>query len=84
MPTFQVRLVVHETRVRSRSNEGLGPVTLWNLRSKAFTGKKLTSAGGPKARDMDIKQMMIWGNLVRAQRPASAEEESSDLVPKSW
>ena len=33
---------------------------------------------------MDLKQMMIWGNLVRAQRPGAVEEESSDLVPKSW
>jgi hypothetical protein len=28
--------------------------------------------------------MMIWGNLVRAQRPKTVEEESADLVPKSW
>jgi hypothetical protein len=55
-----------------------------NFFSKAFTGKKLTSAGGPKTRDMDMKQMMIWGNLVQAQRPAGAEEEGGDLVPKSW
>jgi hypothetical protein len=49
-----------------------------------FTGRKLTSAGGPKGRDMDMKQMMIWGNLVRAQAPARTENEGADLVPKSW
>jgi hypothetical protein len=33
---------------------------------------------------MDMKQMMIWGNLVRAQQPATVEDEGADLVPKSW
>ena len=37
-----------------------------NFFSSIFTGRKLTSAGGAKAREMDMKQMMIWGNLVRA------------------
>lgn len=55
-----------------------------NFFSSIYTGRKLTSAGGPKARDMDMKQMMIWGNLVRAQRQTAAEDESADLVPKSW
>ncbi|HEX3624577.1 MAG TPA: hypothetical protein VH280_04035 [Verrucomicrobiae bacterium] len=55
-----------------------------NFFSAMFTGKKLTSAGGPKGQDMDMKQMMIWGNLVRAQAPNRGEEEGADLVPKSW
>jgi len=55
-----------------------------NFFSAIFTGRKLTSAGGAKAREMDMKQMMIWGNLVRAQRPAAANDESADLVPNSW
>ena len=54
-----------------------------NFFSAMYTGRKLTS-GGAKGREMDLKQMMIWGNLVRAQRPTTAEEESADLVPKSW
>ncbi len=54
-----------------------------NFFSAMYTGRKLTS-GGAKGREMDLKQMMIWGNLVRAQRPGTAEEESADLVPKSW
>jgi len=54
-----------------------------NFFSAAYTGRKLTS-GGAKGREMDMKQMMIWGNLVRAQRPSTVEEESADLVPKSW
>jgi hypothetical protein len=55
-----------------------------NFFSSIFTGRKLTSAGGAKAREMDMKQMMIWGNLVRAQRPRPSDDESADLVPKSW
>lgn len=54
-----------------------------NFFSAIYTGRKLTS-GGAKGRELDMKQMMIWGNLVRAQRPANVEEESADLVPKSW
>ena len=53
-----------------------------NFFSAAYTGKKLT--GGGNAREMDMKQMMVWGNLVQAQRHARVEDESSDLVPKSW
>lgn len=55
-----------------------------NFFSAIYTGRKLTSAGGPKAREMDLKQMMIWGNLIRSQRAASPDDESADLVPKSW
>jgi hypothetical protein len=55
-----------------------------NFFSAMYTGKKLTSSGGAKGREMDMKQMMIWGNLVRSQMPAGAEEESADLLPKSW
>lgn len=55
-----------------------------NFFSAMFTGRKLTSAGGPKGRELDMKQMMIWGNLVHAQKSAAEEEEGADLVPKSW
>jgi hypothetical protein len=54
-----------------------------NFFSAAYTGRKLTS-GGAKGREMDLKQMMIWGNFVRAQRPGAVQDESADLVPKSW
>jgi hypothetical protein len=55
-----------------------------NLFSAMYTGKKLTPSGGAKAREMDMKQMMIWGNMVRSQRASESEDESADLVPKSW
>jgi len=55
-----------------------------NFFSAMFTGKKLTTSGGPKGQDMDMKQMMIWGNLVRARQPNRVDDEDADLVPKSW
>lgn len=55
-----------------------------NFFSALFTGKRLTSNDGAKAQHMNMKQMMIWGNLVGAQRPSKPEEEGMDLVPKSW
>ncbi|HTY86534.1 MAG TPA: hypothetical protein VMB80_03640 [Candidatus Acidoferrum sp.] len=54
-----------------------------NFFSAIYTGRKLTSAGGPKGPGMNMKQMMIWGNLVRAQQSAD-QDEAVDLVPKSW
>jgi len=51
--------------------------------SMRYTGKKLTSAGGAAGREMDLKQMMIWGNMVSAQK-AKAGEDAPDLVPNSW
>lgn len=54
-----------------------------NFFSALFTGRKLTSAG-PKGQDLHLKQMMIWGNLVRADAKADKQEEGADLVPKSW
>lgn len=55
-----------------------------NFFSAAFTGRKLTSAGGPKGHEMNLKQMMIWGNLVQAQQARGQEAEGADLVPQSW
>lgn len=52
--------------------------------SMTYSGKKLTTSGGARGREMDMKQMMIWGNLVQAQNAAPAGEEPVDLVPKSW
>jgi hypothetical protein len=54
-----------------------------NIFSAMYTGRKLTSGGG-NARELDMKQMMVWGNVVRAQRQAGVEDEGTDLVPKSW
>lgn len=55
-----------------------------NFFSAMFSGRRLTSASGPKSQDMHLKQMMIWGNLVHARPSADAQDEGADLVPKSW
>ena len=57
---------------------------LLNFFTTLATGKPLTTAGGAKAREMNQRQMMIWGNLVRARQPARDEPPGVDLVPKSW
>ena len=54
-----------------------------NFFSVRYTGRKLTTAGDARAREMDMKQMMIWGNIINAQQAAESEE-AADLVPASW
>ena len=55
-----------------------------NFFSMLFTGKKLNRAGNVPQKEMDIKQMMIWGKLVQMKKNQNREEEAPDLVPKSW
>ena len=55
-----------------------------NFFSTIFTGKQLTTSHGAKARQMNMRQMMIWGNMVQAQRRHRNEDEGVDLVPKTW
>jgi hypothetical protein len=53
-----------------------------NFFSMRYTGKKLNTPAGTPRRELDLKQMMIWGNLVQAQK--AGEDEAMDLVPSSW
>jgi len=53
-----------------------------NFFSMSYTGRKLSTAGDTKARELDLRQMMIYGNVIRAQQ--NTEEEAPDLVPGSW
>ena len=52
--------------------------------SMIYTGKKLTSAGGPQSRQLDAKEMMIWGNRVSSELAPKDDNDAPDLVPKSW
>jgi hypothetical protein len=52
--------------------------------SMIYTGKKLTGVGGPQARQLDTKEMMIWGNRVSADLMAKENDDAPDLVPKTW
>lgn len=57
-----------------------------NFFTVRYTGKPLTSAGGTRQREMDMKQMFILGNLVDAGK-VSREAQTDDapaLVPQSW
>jgi hypothetical protein len=53
-----------------------------NFFSMRYTGKKLNTPAGTPRRELDLKQMMIWGNLVQAQK--EGDGEAMDLVPSSW
>jgi hypothetical protein len=54
----------------------------FNFFSMLYTGKKLSTAGNSKTKHLDMKQMMLWGNMVRAQQAEG--DETVDLVPASW
>lgn len=59
-----------------------------NFFSVRYSGKPLTTSGGPRQEGADIRRMMIWGNLVDAEqaaREAAARgEDSPGLVPAAW
>jgi len=60
----------------------------FNFFTARYTGRPLTTAGGPKRQGADIRQMMVWGNLIDAEQAAREGkrrgEEAPDLVPASW
>lgn len=58
----------------------------FNFFSMRYTGKPLATSRGAVQRHPDLRQMMIWGNLVE---PASHADRDGDpdapaLVPASW
>jgi hypothetical protein len=59
-----------------------------NIFSMRYSGKPLSSSGGARQREADPRQMMIWGNLVDAekaeQRARRKGEDAPALVPSSW
>jgi hypothetical protein len=60
----------------------------FNFFSMRYTGKPLSTSRGAVSRTPDLKQMMIWGNLVdvdQARRENSGgESDAPSLVPSSW
>ncbi|HAV63925.1 MAG TPA: hypothetical protein DCY13_16360 [Verrucomicrobiales bacterium] len=61
-----------------------GVFQFFNFFTMKYTGNKLTtSADGARNRQLNPQEMMIWGNLIQAQK-AQAGEEPPDLVPGSW
>jgi hypothetical protein len=56
-----------------------------NFFSTRYSGKQLTTAGDSKRRGADVKQMMVWDNLTRAQDAAKKRDDDPEaLVPSSW
>lgn len=55
-----------------------------NFFATRYTGKPLTTAGGPEQKGADLRQMMVWGNLIHARDDAKDGGDAPDLVPASW
>jgi hypothetical protein len=59
-----------------------------NFFTTRYTGRPLTTAGGPRKEGADIHQMMVWGNLINADEAAKARYrdtgEVPGLVPSTW
>ena len=53
-----------------------------NIFSMRYSGKKLSTPAGTPRRHLDMRQMMIWGNMIHAEQ--AGEDDSADLVPSSW
>jgi hypothetical protein len=60
----------------------------FNFFSMRYTGKPLATSKGAVQRQPDLKQMMVWGNLIDADRAAREDRmgdpEAPSLVPSSW
>jgi hypothetical protein len=54
-----------------------------NFFSARYTGKPLMTAGGPKRQGADMRQMMVWSNLMQAGSAAEGDEPPPS-VPRDW
>jgi hypothetical protein len=55
--------------------------------SLIYSGKRLTSAGGPQRREPELADLVIWGRRVDAERRLSRARLRGDapaLVPSTW
>jgi hypothetical protein len=59
-----------------------------NIFSMRYSGKPLASSGGARQREADPRQLMVWGNLIDAERAEQRSrrkgEDAPALVPSSW
>jgi hypothetical protein len=53
-----------------------------NFFSARYTGKPLTTAGARQKAATDVRQMMVWSNLMEAKQ--GGPDEPQPAVPKSW
>jgi hypothetical protein len=57
-----------------------------NFFTARYTGKTLVTSGDRRQKQSDIRQMLMLGNLMQAQREAenSSERDREGLVARSW
>lgn len=59
-----------------------------NVFSMRYSGKPLSSGGGARQREADPRQMLVWGNLIDAEKAVKQARRRGDvapaLVPASW
>ena len=56
-----------------------------NFFTVRYTGNTLTTTGNARQKHADIRKMMVWGNMLDADKAADrAEDGTPALVPKSW
>jgi len=54
-----------------------------NFFSAKYTGKPLTTAGSAKKKGADMRQMMVWENLMRADAAKDTDDPQA-TVPRTW
>jgi len=67
---------------------GFAIFQFFNFFSMRYTGKPLATSKGAMQRQPDLKQMLVWGNLIDADRAARenglGDTDAPNLVPASW
>ena len=60
----------------------------FNFFTLSLTGQPLIDARGAKQQQMDVRRLMIWGNLIDADKAIRGAkrtgEDSPALIPKTW
>jgi hypothetical protein len=61
-------------------------VAFLNFFGTRYTGRPLLNSGDARRRQADVRQMMVWGNLLDAEKNAAAggDEEARVVVPDDW
>lgn len=54
-----------------------------NFFSMMYSGRQLKTVKAADAKNLPVPQMMLWGNLIKAQQ-ADPENPNPGLVPKTW
>jgi hypothetical protein len=51
-----------------------------------YTGKPLASSGGARQKSADMKRMLVWGNVIDAERNAArgGDDDTPSIVPSTW